>query len=879
MARRSVERLLAWFPWYRRGAREAELERELRDHLELEAEEQQAAGLSAQEASRASHLALGNTRRIEEDVRAAWGFGWLEILLQDVRYGLRQLRRNPGFATVVVLTLALGIGANTAIFSVIDSVFLSALPYPHPSRLVYPLWVGQGEVEDSVGAADYLFWKQHTRAFESAGAYEPASGANLIVGHEARFVRVTHVTPRLFGTLGVNPVFGRDFTQDEGLPNGPRAMILSYGLWRSAFSADQQVIGRTVQMNGESYTVVGLMPRSFQFVAAADVYTPLQLTFTPNEHDQNYGMVARLRPGASFEQAQAEVAQVFGEFKQMYPDAVWTGWRGLRLISYRQELAGNIETPLLVLFGAVLLVLLTAIANVTGLFLGRATSRRPEIVLRTALGASRSRLRRQLLTEGLLLSLIGGILGLVFAIWSMRWLVDLIPHSVSLDLSTSLLPLGDQVKVNPAVLTFTVVVSLLTGVVSGLFPYLRARRLNLYEELKQGSGRTDASVRSPLARNVLVTAEVAITVVLLAGSGLLTRSFLNLRTVNPGFSPEHLWELQASLPPSRYTTTAESWTLQKGVIQRLESVPGVVGVATTWNLPVERGLRVPYEIPRCGRFTVQLRAISPAYFRVMGIPLLAGRGFLDTDQGNAAIINKWLAQQCWPGATAVGQSVGKAQVIGVVGDTKEGSLDIPALPVIYVPQWTVSDGLTRIVHGWFLSAWVIRSITPLSARAVSQAVTAVDPTLPVAHFERMADFISKSFAVSESRLLAVLLGGFTALALLLAVIGIYGVLSYLVTRRAHEIGVRMALGARRADVVRMMVGAGLRLTLTGLTLGFGAALALTRFLQALLFDVKPTDAVTFVAVAVVLAVVASLACYIPARRAANVDPMEALRYE
>jgi putative ABC transport system permease protein len=880
-------RVSRWLPWRRREARDADLDRELQDHLELEAEEQQAIGLSAQEAAQAAHRAMGNTLKIEEDVRAAWGFQWLEILLQDLRYASRQLRRNPGFAAIVVVTLALGIGANTAIFSVINGVFLRPLPYPQPSRLVYALWVANEGSEDSVGAADYLFWKEHTRAFESAGAYEPASGSNLMVGSEARFVRVTHVSPGLFATLGVNPMLGRGFTEEEGRPNGPHAIMLSYPLWRSAFRGDRHVIGHTVQMNGAGYIVAGVMPPNFEFVASADVYTPLQLAFDPNDHDQNYGMVARLRSGVTFDQAQAEVAQVFGEFKQMYAAAVWKGWRGLQLISYHQELTGNVRTPLLVLFGAVFLVLLIAIANVTSLFLGRAAARRPEIILRTALGASRWRLRRQLLTEGLLLSFLGGTVALFVAVWGLRWLLAVIPQTVSIDLSTSMLPLGGQVSLNASVLAFTFLVSVIAGVAAGFFPYLHARALNPYEELKQGAGKTDSSVRRPHARSVLVVAEIAISVVLLAGAGLLVRSFLNLRAVNPGFRPEHLWALQMSLPPGKYTTTAQAWALQQHVMESLEAIPGVTGVASASNLPVERGLRYPYEIPHCGRFMVQLRAISPNYFRVMGIPVLAGREFSPTDGGGAVIVNSEMAQRCWPGHSPIGQPVGQEvrasvaapQVVGVVGDTKEGSLDSPPLPAVYVPQWTVSDKFTQIVHGWFLSAWVICSQAPLGPRVVSDAVNAVDPTLPVAHFERMTNFIADSFTVSESRLLAGLLGGFTAMALLLAAIGVYGILSLLVTRRTHEIGVRMALGAGRSDVLVMVVGQGLRLALTGLALGMAGALALTRVLASLLFQVKPTDSITFVAVAVVLTLVALLACYIPARKAMRVDPMDALRYE
>jgi putative ABC transport system permease protein len=863
----------------RRGRFHRDLEEEMRLHQELRAQAHADEGMAPEEAHYAARREFGNPLLLRERSRDLWGFAWLETLLQDVRYGLRQLRRNPGLTAVAVITLALGIGANTAIFSVVNGVFLRPLPYPQAHQLVYALSVWKGRSEDSVGSADYLFWKEHSRAFQSVGAYGPVSGSNLVVGHQAHYVHVTRVSPGLFSTLGVNPTLGRDFSKEDGQPNGPRAVILGYGLWRSLFSTGRQTIGHTVRMNGQSYVVVGVMPRNFQFVAAADIYTPLRLTFDPRDHDQNYGMVARLRRGVTLEQAQADVGRVFGLFKEMYPEAVWKGWRGLRLISYRQELTGNVRTPLLVLFGAVSLVLLITIFNVTSLFLGRAASRQTEIAVRAAIGASRWRLRRQLVTEGVLLAVLGGSLGLLLARWGLGWLLAFIPQTISIDLSTSLLPLGGQVKLNAGVLEYTLIISLLAGVSAGLIPSLQTRGANLYEELKRGSGSAASELRRPWVRNILVTAEIAVSVVLLAGAGLLTKSFLKLRTVNPGFNPQALWALEMSLPAEKYPTTAQAWALQQRILQHLETVPGVTGVATTSNLPVERGLNYPYNVPECGRFTVQLRAISSDYFRVMGIPLLSGREFLNTDRTNAVIINRALARRCWPERSPVGETVGKSQVVGVVGDTKEGALDNSALPVVYVPQWSVSDRFTQMVHGWFLSAWVIRSGTPLNLKTVEQAVAAVDPTLPVARFEPMTKLIAGSFALSKSRFLAALLDGFTGLALSLAVIGIYGVLSYLVSQRAHEIGIRMALGAQQSDVLRMVLSEGLRLALVGLATGLAGALALTRLLASLFYGVKPTDPATFVVISLILIGVALLACYIPARRATKVDPMVALRHE
>jgi putative ABC transport system permease protein len=803
----------------------------------------------------------------------------MTTIVQDLRYGLRMLARNPGFTAVAVLTLALGIGANTAIFSLINDVFLRPLPYPQSSRLAYPLWVWNHETEDSVGSADYLFWKEHSRAFQSAGAYEPVSGSNLVVGQQPYYVHVTRVSPGLFGTLGVNPGLGRDFSQEEGQPHGPRAAILSYSLWRRLFPRAREAVGHPVLMNGKSYIVVGVMPRNFQFVAAADIYTPLRLTFDPRDHDQNYGMVARLRRGVTLEQAQADTDRVFSLFKETYTEDVWKGWHGLRLISYHQELTGNLRTPLLVLFGAVGLVLLIAVTNLASLFLGRAASRQTEIALRTAIGASRWRILRQLVTEGVLLTILGGGLGLLLAPWVLAWLLGFIPHTVSIDLSTSLLPLGGQVKLDASVFGFTLFVSVLAGLIVGLLPSLQAWRLNAYDKLKQGSRSASSGLGRPRARNVLVAVEIAFSMVLLSGAGLLMKSFLKLRTVNPGFNVQDLWTLEMSLPPEKYTTTAQAWSFQKRVLERLETLPGVTGVATTSNLPVERGLNYPYTIPGCGRLTVQLRAISGGYFGVMGVPLLSGREFLNTDQTNAAIINEALARRCWPQRNPLGETVGHSQVVGVVGDTKEGALDNPALPVVYVPQWSVPDRFTQMVHGWFLAAWVIRAKTPLNLKTVKRVVSAVDPTQPIARFEPMTRLIAGSFALAKSRFLTVLVDAFAGLALCLAVIGIYGVLSYLVTQRTHEIGIRMALGAQKTDTLRMVIGNGLKLAIAGVAAGILGALALTRFLSSMLYGVKPDDPGTLVLVAVVLLAVALLACYIPARRATKVDPMVALRYE
>jgi len=804
-------------------------------------------------------------------------------LVQDLRYGLRMLMRNPGFTAVAVLTLALGIGANTAIFSVINGVFLRPLPYPDPSRLVYALWEWKDLSIDSVGGADFLFWKEHSRVFDAAGAYQPGAGINLVAGDQAHYVTGTKVSEGLFRTLGINPILGRGFLPEDAQPKRAGTAVVSYGLWQRILGGDRGVAGRTIQLNGENYTVVGVMPPDFQFVAAADVYLPIQRVMDPQDHDQNYGMVGRLRRGITLIDAQRDMDRVFRLFKEMYPQSVPEGWKGLGLISYRQELTGNVRTPLLILFGAVALVLLIAIANMTSLSLERAAARQREIAVRAALGASGLRIARQLVTEGVLLASLGGALGMLAAPAILTWVLEFIPQEVSIDLSTSLIPLGGSVTVDVRVLGFALLASILSGIVVGLLPALRFANPDVNEYLKQGGRTVSSGPGQQRVRSTLVVSEIALAMVLLAGAGLLMVSFYKLRAVNPGFDSRNLWTMQMSLPGEKYKTTAEVWDFDRRVLERLEALPGVMGAASTSNLPIERGLNYPMNVQGCGEVnSLQLRAVSPGYFRTMGIPLLGGRDFLNTDAQNTAqvvMISQRLARRCWPTGNPTGQAWGRAQIVGVVGDTREQGLGNPAPPTVYLPQSQVPDGLTRLMHGWFLSAWVVKTKTPLDLETVQRAMSEVDRTQPIAKFRPMTQVLADSFALAQNRFLEVLLGTFALLALLLSAIGIYGVVSYSVRQRTHEIGVRVSLGATRWDVLKMVVSQGLRMTLLGVTVGFAASLVLTRLASSLLYQVEPTDPKILGVVSLTLAAVAALASYVPARRATKVDPMEALRYE
>ncbi|HME00955.1 MAG TPA: ABC transporter permease [Terriglobia bacterium] len=865
----------------RRSKLEHDLDDELRFHLEMRTTENLATGMSPEEARQAASRSFGGVAQFKEECRDMKTLAVFENLLQDSRYGLRALGKNPGFTVVAVLTLALGVGANTAIFSIINGVFLRPLPYPEPDRLVFALsgWQHYGW-DDAARVRDLLFWTEHSRSFESLGLYQANSGFNLVAGGQPRYVQGTLVSDGLFRSLGVTPAVGRDFLPEESKWRGPHAAILSYNLWQNRFGSDPAVVGREIQLNGEAYTVVGVMRRGFDFVSAADVYLPLQLSMTEGDPNPNFQMVGRLRPGVTREQAQQEAAAVLAAFRQEYPQLAPAEWLGLRWITYRQELTGDVRTPLLVLFGAVGLLLLIAIANIANLFLGRTAARQAEIALRSALGATRVRIRQQLLTEGMLVALIGGALGLLTAPATLKWLLALAPKTLGIDFSGPLVPLLGQVGLDGRVLAFTFLASLLAGAAAGLAPSLQFSRLSLNEWLKQGSRAVSSARSHHRLRGLLVVLEMALSLTLLAGAGLLLVSFVQLRSVNPGFDPRHLWALQLSLAGEKYKTTAAVWSFDQKLLARLRSLPGVTSVASTSNLPVERGLNDSANVPGCGQINIQGRGVSPEYFQTMGIPLLQGRSFLEQDgQTKVVVINQALARRCWPNRSPLGEALGHATIVGVAGNTRERGLDNPAPPTIFEPQWQMQDGLTAMMHSWFLSAWVIRSTTPLTSETVERAVGDVDATQPVANFRSMNDVIADSNALAKNRFLSLLLAGFAGSAILLAAIGMYGVVSYAVTQRTHEFGVRLALGAAKGDVLRLVVGEGVRLALLGAGIGLAASFVVTRFLQSLLYGVRVTDPLTFAGVSLVLMAVALIACYVPARRATRVDPMVALRHE
>jgi predicted permease len=804
----------------------------------------------------------------------------METAFHDLRYALRVLLKSPGFTAVAVLTLALGIGANTAIFSVVNAVVLRPLPYPHPERLVRGTWELESGDIDAVTALVFEYWKDHSSSFEAVAGYSGInSGFNLAGGTEPERVRGLQVSEGFFRVLGIEPAIGRGFLEEEDRPGFPPVVVVSDGLWRSYFGSDPTLIGKEVQVNGRSRTVVGILPPSFQFEAPIDVLLPLQLKADVRDDGQNTGLIARLRPDVSRDQAQAEVEQLLPEFRREYPTHLQAGERGMLLVGYQQSVVGDVGKTLWLLFGAVGFVLLIACANVANLLLARASARRGEIAIRIALGASRWRLMRQMLTESWLLALAGSFAGLLVALWGVPALLAFTPRK---------LPRFQEIGLDHEAVLFAVAASLVTSLLFGIVPAWRATRLDVNEAIKSASSRSTAGRLDSRVRGLLVISEVALSIVLLIGAALLIESFIKLRAVSLGFDPNQVTTAQASLTSQRYRTTSQVWAFEQQVLDRLSSLPGVVAVATASNVPLERGLRMGVGIESEGKRVVQtvwVRAISPQYFRALKIPIVSGREFSDADSQTSALVviaNETLARRFWPDHDAVGEHISRQsnalQIVGVAGDVREMALDQAVEPTIYIPAAQMPDGLMAAMNRWFLTSWIVRATGPVDlTAALQQAMKEADPQMPIANVRPMTQVIASS--VASQQFILLLMGVFAGLALVLTAVGIYGVLSYQVSQRTNEIGIRMALGAGAGDVLRLIVSQGLRLTLIGVAIGAAAAYGLTRLIAHLLFGVSATDPVTFLVVAVLLTGVALGACFVPARRATKVDPLVALRYE
>ena len=812
----------------------------------------------------------------------------MTTLLKDVRYAVRTLLRQPGFAAVAIVTLALGIGANTAIFSVIDAALLRSLPYRDPGRLVH-LWESKQSRDFERREASYpdlLDWRaQGAEVFEGLAGYT-GRPMTLADAGEATRTRGAAVTANFFDLLGVKAAAGRTFVGGEDGTEAKQVAVINHGLWLRRFGGEQSIVGREVTLDGRTYTVVGVLPADFNFalLGDAEVWTPIAPS--PDVASRRYmhwvKVVGRLKEGVTLEGAQAHLSTVASRIERDDPGA--HAGVTLRAVPLQEEFVGSVRPVLFVLLGAVGFVLLISCTNVANLLLARSAARQKEVAIRSALGASRWRVMRQLLTESVLLSLAGGAAGLVLALWGVDLLVSLIPAA-----QLAQMPYLRSLSLSRDVLLFATGLSLLTGVLFGLTPALSASRTDLQGALKEG-GRSTVSRGSRRLRDLLVVAEVALALVLLVGAGLLMKSLVTMLRVDPGFDTRGLLTMRVALPPARYSDDGKAVRFYDEMLRRVSTVPGVRGVALTSNLPLagDGGTGTPQIVgrstPASELTEAHLRTVSANYFEVLGVPLIKGRPFAERDDSaapNVLLVNKTFAERVFPGEDPVGRRAtfkftGEMQfeIVGVVGDEKVTSLDARTTPVVYFHS--------RQDSYFDSAALVLRTdaADPMAlAPAVRNEVRALDPEVPVYAVQTLEQMVAGSRSAFMRSYPAYLTGVFACVALLLALVGIYGVVSYAVTQRTHEIAVRVALGARRGDVLRLVLGHGLLLALGGIALGALGALALTRLIAGLLFGVSAADPLVYGLVALLLAGVALLACLVPARRATKVDPMVALRYE
>jgi len=865
---------------FRRGRVERELSDELRFHLENLTQEYIANGMTPEDARYAALRELGGVDQIKEECRDMRRINFIDNLIQDVRYGVRTLARSRGFAAVAIVTLALGIGANTAIFSVVNTVLLRPLPFEDPSSLVWAterFHLTHGAA--AVISPDFIGWKDRNQVFDEIGAFNQTVGANLTAAGEPARVSVMQVTAELFPMLGVQPIRGRTFLPVESKQAQRRVALLNEALWRSRFGSDPQIMGKSVRLDDDTFTVVGILPANLRY-PAADVWIPLALdsdVFSP--HSPRWTaltVIARLKPGVDAARAQSDLQLITQQMDREYPKeaAPFRAHERVEVIPLHQLLVQNVSSLLLILLGVVAFVLLIACANVSNLLLSRGVLRVREMAVRAALGARRLRLVRQLLTEGLLLALAGGVLGLLAGLWGTKILRQLVPSNLSQDIHLDL-----------RVLAFSAAIAVLAVLVFGFVPAFIASRTDVAEALKEGA-QAGAGPAAHRLRSVLAAGEIALSLILLVGAGLLARSFLRLSQVELGFDPHGLLMATVERPWTSNPNPRQFAAFFQDALERVQSLPGVKEAAVTTRYPLEdshnttlmlkiRGVenfRPPQPVPTT--------AVSPDYFRVMRIPLLMGRTFADSDAGTAqsvVIVNEAFARMAFKARDPLSQQISFgpppapwSQVVGVVADTRDHALAEEPIPEIYVPH---------LQQPSFSMALVLRTAARPQGLVgpVRKAVESIDKNQPLSESTTMDEVIAG--LVAPRRFQTMLLGSFALLALMLAAVGVYGVVSYSCSLRVHEFGVRMALGAERLDLFRLVIGQGVILALLGVGVGIGGALLLTRLLSSMLYEVKPTDPLTLIAVALILAAVALLASYIPARRATKVDPMTALRYE
>jgi putative ABC transport system permease protein len=865
-----------------------EIDEEMRFHIDMRAEDNERAGMTPGEARREAERRFGRLTSMKERGYEVRGGRWLETFWRDCRYGARSLRKSRAFTAAALATLALGIGANTAIFSVVEAVLLRALPYRNADRVVM-LWENKrlrGRPHNVVNPGNLMDWRDQSASFDEVAAFVDQR-YNLTGGGEPEEIAAQATTPNLFQLLGARPLLGRTLAPGDEVEGRNDVAVISYGLWQRRFGGSPDVVGKTVTLNGEGVTVVGVMPPDFKWFIKenslsgkpADVWAPMALT--EQQRAQRRGRylsaVARLKPGVSVEQARSEMDTIASRLEAQYPD-VDKGW-GVSVVPLREQLAGEIKPALLVLLGAVGFVLLIACVNVANLLMARSAGRRKEMAVRAALGAGRGRIVRQLLTESLLLAVAGGALGLLISRWCVEALVALSPPNL----------LGEgQVGVNPTVMAFTAAVSVLTGVAFGLAPAIETSRLNLNVTLRE-SGRGNSGGRGAgRFRSALVVAEVGLALVLLVGAGLMVRSFMRLQAVNPGFDASNLLTMRVMLPETKYPEAGRQVEFFREAVGRLRALPGVRSAGAVSALPfADLGSATSFTVvgkpaPAAGdKWTTDVRVADEQYFGAMNIPVVAGRAFNEQEAAvdrKVAVVNEAMVRKYFSGEDPLGKrivvSMGDkpepTEIIGVVGDARYASLEGELRPMVYwTPAQLTYPSMSLVVR-------TDGEPEALAAAAVRE-IQAVDKEQPVSDVRTMESWLADSTA--RTRFGTLLLGAFACAALVLAAVGIYGVISYSVAQRRNEIGVRMALGAQGSDVLRLVIGQAMKLVLAGVGLGLLGALALTRLMSGLLYGVAATDPTTFAVNALLLAAVSLVACYIPARRATRVDPLTALKYE
>ena len=862
----------------RRSRMEREMDAELRFHIEAFAEDLVRSGAPREEAIRRARIEFGGVERAKEECREARGVSFVESLFQDLRYGIRVLRKNSGFAAIAILTLALGIGANTAVFTVVNGVLLRPMPFPEANRLFLVSLTPRNalfEWQPGVADTDYPAFREQDKVFAQIASFSIGTTANLTAAGDPAQIPVTYVTPEFFPTLRTNPALGRGFVAGEGEPGHNDVAVLSDELWKERFESDPGILGKVIQLDGVGHTVIGVMPPGFAF-PGAKAWMPLAIRYD-GHNSYTRPVVGRLKPGVSPQQAQAEL-ETFAERLPLGPGEGRND-RLPQIIPLKDLLVANLRPSLLVFAGAVAFVLLIACANVANLFLARATGRGQEMAVRSTLGASRWRLVRQLLTECTLLSLAGGAAGILLAFWSVRALAAMAPAGK--------VPRLEMIRIDGWVLAFTFSLSVITGVLFGLAPAFQATLRNTRQSLGQ-AGRSVTTSHEGM-RGVLTISEIALALILLTGAGLMLKSFLRLQAVNPGFSPQSVMTITVDLPDSTYTTANQMQAFHTRTVEELSRLPGVLAAGAVNWIPLGQGLVMGTflveDSKRPPGFMVDKPCVSPGYFRAMGMPVLRGRAFTENDNETAAgvvIVSHLVARTLWPGENPIGKRISMEDnpkpedwlsVVGVVDDVKQQGLAKKSEPAIYQPYLQAS-------RPGFLShmTFVVRTASRSESVATGMraVLRSVDKNQPIS-IASMDSLIAATTA--EPQFQARLLATFALVALALTIVGLYGVLAYSVAQRTREIGVRMALGAQSVDLLQMLVRRALVIISVGIALGGAGAFALTRVLVNFLYEVKPNDLPTFAAVSLALSFAALAACYAPVRRAMRVDPMVALRYE